>query len=123
MPPVSNQRQKVNCNMAKENMEETSILPFENLGQLAQFPGRNLPGQITNLAKPEAPQKMKSRPWNDINLIHRKPRGVFSLLRDYHRLKTLEAGDLPVDVEHLRLQKSRAIERDDWPWISRFVQW
>jgi hypothetical protein len=34
-------------------------------------------------------------------------------LRDHERLDALERSDLPVDVEHLRLQERRAIRRDD----------
>ena len=38
---------------------------------------------------------------------------LLALLRNDHRPKALQRGDLPVDVQHLRLEKRRAIAGDD----------
>ena len=88
--------------MAEENVEQARIPPVENPSQLAQLPGRDLPGRIANLAKPEAAQEVKSRPRNDVDLIDRKPGGILPFLRNHQRPEPLQAGNLPVDVEHLR---------------------
>ena len=39
--------------------------------------------------------------------------GILPLLRDDDWSESLERGDLPVDVKHLRLEKGRAITGDD----------
>jgi hypothetical protein len=38
-------------------------------------------------------------------------------LRDDHRPKALQCGDLPVNVQHLRFEKRRAITGDDRRWV------
>jgi hypothetical protein len=38
---------------------------------------------------------------------------LFPLLRNHHRLASLQGGYLPVDMQHLRFQKRRAITGDD----------
>ena len=52
----------------------------------------------------------------------RETRRFFPLLRDDNGVKTLQRGDLPVDVEHLRLEKSCAIAGDNGPIVRGYSQ-
>ena len=56
---------------------------------------------------------MQRRFWDDLDPIERKARRVFAFLGDDDRKNALERDDLPVDVQHLRFQKRRAIAGDD----------
>ena len=59
---------------------------------------------------------------DDVDLIERKPVQVLAFLRDDNWLDAPKSRDLPVDVQHLRLEKGRAVEGDDRLWIRRVVQ-
>ena len=61
---------------------------------------------------------MQGRFCDDIDLIERKQVRIFTLLRDHDWVKAAEAGYLPVDVQHLRLEKRRAIKGGDRLWVS-----
>ena len=61
---------------------------------------------------------MSRRSWNDVDLIQRELLRILALLRDDDWLNPAKSGDLPVDVQHLRLEKRRAIKGGDRLWIS-----
>jgi len=61
---------------------------------------------------------MQRRFCDDVDLIERKQVRIFTLLRDHDWVKAAEAGYLPVDVQHLRLEKGRAIKGGDRLWVS-----
>src|SRR5438067_6994800 len=56
---------------------------------------------------------MQRRLCDDVDLIERKARRVFAFSGDDYRGNALKRRDLPVDVQHLRFQKRRAIAGDD----------
>ena len=86
---------------------------LEGCGQRAAFARRHLPRFVVQLSKPKPPQKM-GRPFpDDVNLIEWKLGGVLAFLRDDEWPHPPERGDLPVDMQHLRLEKRRAITSDD----------
>ncbi len=62
---------------------------------------------------PKAPRKMHRRFPDQEDRLEGEPLRFLAFLRDHDRAKTLQSRDLPVDVEHLRLEKSRAIRSDD----------
>ena len=57
---------------------------------------------------------MRGRFWNNPDRVKWETLGVFPFLRNYHRSASVQRGDLPVDMQHLRLQKRCAITGDDW---------
>ena len=61
---------------------------------------------------------MQGRFCYDVDRIERKQVRIFTLLRDDDWVKAAEAGYLPVDVQHLRLEKRRAIKSGDRLWVS-----
>jgi hypothetical protein len=52
--------------------------------------------------------------WNKLDRIKWEALGLLPFLGDHHRSASSQRGDLPVDMEHFRLQKGRAIGSDDW---------
>jgi|ERR1700730_6465789 hypothetical protein len=103
----------MDCDVPKKNVEKLRVVSVQNASDGGQFSAGNLPRLIVNLSEPEAPQKVGRRLFDDIDLIERKPVGIFSLLGNDHRLDAPKRGDLPVDVQHLRLEKCRAVKSND----------
>src|SRR5215471_14510749 len=99
----------------EKNVQELRVLSLQNFGDGAHFALRNLPWLVANLSKPEATQKMERGFLDEMDLIERKRFGVLAFLGDDDRLNLSEPGDLPVDVQHLRLEKCRAIECGNRP--------
>jgi len=56
---------------------------------------------------------MQRRFWDDVDLIEWKAARILAFLSDDNRRDALERDYLPVDVQHLRFQKRRAITGDD----------
>src|SRR5205807_5674923 len=88
--------------------------------QRAQLAVRNLPRFITQLPEPKASQEMRCRLGNHVNLIKRVASSLFALLRNHHRNTSFQACKLPINMQHLWLEKCRAITSDDRAWIRRW---
>src|ERR1700736_4856553 len=65
---------------------------------------------------------MRRRFSGDVDLIERKPVHMLAFLRDDNWLDPPKSRDLPINVQHLRLEKRRTVEGDDRFWIRRVVQ-
>src|SRR5215831_10616236 len=63
---------------------------------------------------------MRSCLGNDANSPERKALGIFPLLRNHHRIASFQTGDLPVDMQHLRFEKCRAITSDNRARLGRW---
>jgi hypothetical protein len=96
-------------------VQELRVLSLQNFSDGAHFARRNLPRLVANLSKPKATQKMERGLLDEMDLIEGKRFGVLAFLGDYNRLKLLESGNLPVDVQHLRLEKCRTIKCNNRP--------
>ena len=103
----------MHSNVPEINMKQLSISPFENRKQLVQFSRRYLPWRLANLLKPKTSQKVRCRFSDNVDGRKGKSFCLLALLCDDDRAETFERCDLPVDVQHLRLQKRRAITGDD----------
>ena len=113
LSPVPDERQEMDRDVPEINVQQLRLVLVEQMLDLQHLAVRNLPGRVAHCPKPEAPQKMRRRFSDDEDRRKRKPLRLLALLRDDHRPKPLERGDLPVDVQHLRLEKRRAITGDD----------
>src|SRR5450432_1493537 len=103
----------MNRDVSEINMQQSRAVFGKDADDLRRFGGRHLPRRIPNASKPKAPQKMHRGFWDHDDRLKRKSFRFLALLRDDERPETLERRDLPVDVEHLRLQERRAITSDD----------
>jgi hypothetical protein len=65
------------------------------------------------LPKPKAPQEMRRRLGNNFDVLKWVALGLFAFLRNHHRNASFQGGDLPIDMQHLRFEKRRAITGDD----------
>src|SRR5947199_5192678 len=99
--------------VTKKNVQQLRVLPIQNRSQRADFSLRNLPRTVADLPKPEPSHKMHRRLSDDVDLIERKAVRILAFLSDNNRSDAAKAGNLPVNVQHLRLEKGRAIKRGD----------
>jgi hypothetical protein len=56
---------------------------------------------------------MRWRLRSDVNCLKRIPICILTFLRNDHRSASFQTGDLPVDMQHLRFEKRRAITSDN----------
>jgi hypothetical protein len=94
-------------------VKKLRVLSIQNATNGSQFCARNLPRLVANLPKPKASQKMKGWPFDGVDPIEWEFVGIFSLLGYGDRLDPPKRGDLPVDVQHLRFEKCRAVKGGD----------
>src|SRR4051794_15808569 len=59
---------------------------------------------------------------NDAKRLKRIPRGIFAFLRNHHWSAPFQTGDLPIDMQHLRFEKRRAITSDNRACVWRCTQ-
>src|SRR5207249_3974138 len=111
--PRLNQRQEMHSDVAKVDVQKMRARFTQNAEQLAQFCVGDLPRLIAQLSKPKPPEDMRSRLGNEPKRLKGIARGVFAFLRNHHRGASFQTDDLPVDMQHLRFEKRRAITRDN----------
>ena len=104
--------------MPEINVKQFGLHFAQNGGQLFHFSRRNLPGRFLHLFEPEPANEMRRRFSDDRDFLEWISLRFLALLRDHERLEALERSDLPVDVQHLRLEKGRAIKGGDRLWVS-----
>ncbi len=63
---------------------------------------------------------MRWRLRNNVDGVKRISPGVFPFLRNHNRRAPFQCRDLPVDMQHLRLEKCRAITGDDGAGLGRW---
>src|SRR5947209_19481396 len=103
----------MNSDVSEENVQQLRVFPIQNRANRLHFGCGELPWFVANLPKPKASEKMAAGFLDQIDFVERKFSGMLPLLRDNDRPNPMQAGDLPIDVQHLRLQKRRAIKRDN----------
>src|SRR5207253_1075760 len=74
------------------------------------------------LPKPEASQKMCCRFSDNIDRLEREEIGVLTLLRDDNRADACQSGNLPIDMQHLRLEKCCAVRCNSRPRFGVGIQ-
>src|SRR5262249_8338897 len=110
--PMANQRPQQHSDMAEIDMQQLRVAFSERALNFTNFAPRNLPWLINDLFEPDASQKMPRRLFEHSKILNPKTLFGFQFLRNRHRPASPERLDLPVDVQHLRFQKSRAVRRD-----------
>src|SRR5437588_9032307 len=99
--------------MAEIDVEQLCVDVGEHVLQGADFTHRNFPRLMGDLFKPNASQEMERRLLYDADIPDWKALGILAFLCDNDRSHSLKGNDLPVDVEHLRFEKGRAIGCND----------
>ena len=110
---MPHERLEMDRDVSEINVQELRLVLREHILEPTYFGVRYLPGRVLQITKPKAAQEMRDRFSNQTDRIEGEARGFLTLLRDYDRTETLQRGDLPVDVQHLRLEKRRAIAGDN----------
>src|SRR5689334_15822085 len=105
----------MDSDVTEENVQQLRVLPIQDRGNRLHFRSRKLPRFVTNLSKPKTPKKMGRRFFDEIEFFEWKFFRMLPLLRDNDRPNSTQPIDLPIDVQHLQLEKSRTIKRDNRP--------
>src|SRR5215212_9777303 len=105
--------------VAKVNVQKTRTRFTQNSQQPAQFHIGNLPWLIAYLLGPKTAKEMRWRLRSDVNWLKRIWVCIFSFLRNDDWSASFQTGDLPVDMQHLRFEKCRAITSDDRACVGR----
>ncbi len=111
--PVQDERQEMDRDVPEINVQQLRFGVVQYALELQDLAVGNLPGRCAQFSKPKAAQEMRRRFSDDKDRVERKPLCLFALLGDDHRPKPLQRGYLPVNVQHLRLEKRRAVAGDD----------
>ena len=104
----------MNRDVAEINVQQIRASGSEHADEFRGFVAGDPPGRIAQLPEPNPSEEMRRRFRNDDDVAEGKTLGFLALLRDDDGPEPLERSDLPIDVEHLRLEKGRTIGRDDW---------
>ena len=117
--PCANERQEMDGDVAEVDVEEARVGGVEDAADFRCFAGGKLPGRVAQLPIPNTAEEVAAGFRHDVDGIEWEALGFFALLRDDDGTHAFERRDLPVDVEHLRFKKGRAIGRDDGRWLRR----
>ena len=112
--PCANQWQEVDSDLAKVNVQEASVGSTQEAQQGTQLCIRNLPWRVADLPEPKPPQEMCCRLGKNLDRLKWEALGLLAFLCDDHWSASFQGGDLPINMQHLRLQKRRAITGDSW---------
>ena len=103
----------MNGYLAEVNMQNSRTMRVQDAEQRAEFGMGNLPWPVANLPEPKAPEEMRCRLGGNVDRVKREALHLLAFLGDDDGNASFQCGDLPVDVQHLRFQKGRAITGDD----------
>src|SRR5215831_6953132 len=112
----------MHSDLPKVDVQKTRVRFTENAEQLPQFRLGNLPWLSAYLPKPKAPQEMRARLGNNVSAFERIALRIFAFLRNHHRSTSFQGSDLPIDMQHLRFEKRRAITSNDCACVGCCAQ-
>ncbi len=106
------QRQKPDARVAEENVQQRRLVFVQTRAQTMRFTPAQEDGLPERLPINDPPQPTQRPRRNLDDITEGKRRRVLPFAGEHHRMKTPDGGQLPVDVLHLRLEKSGAITSD-----------
>ena len=109
---LGQQRQKLHPGVPEEDVQQRATVGVQLRAQPAGFVAAQKQGPSEKLAFDNPPQPAPGAFWHDNQLLERKLGLVLALLREHHHPETVDGGNLPEDVLHLRLEKRRTVARD-----------
>ena len=111
--PFFDERKQVHASVAKINMHQISAAPRQERSQHPVFSSIDHRRTPFNELEPSVAQKIHPLLRNDFDIGKRKSVCVLQLLGHDKGVNPMQRFYLPVNVQHLRLQKARAIARYD----------
>src|SRR5205814_10065869 len=111
--PFFDERKQVHASVAKINMHQISAAPRQERSQHPVFSSIDLRRTPFNELEPSVAQKIHPLLWNNFDIGKRKPLCVLQLLGHNESVNPTQRFYLPVNVQHFRLEKARAIARYD----------
>src|SRR5205814_6756373 len=107
--PLFDKRKQVHPRMAEVNVHEIGATPFQERSQELIFSPVNNGRTPLHEFKPSVTQKIHALLWNNFDIRKRETFCVLQLLGHDKGLDPPQPFYLPIDVQHLRLEKARAI--------------
>ena len=107
------QWEKVDADVAEVDVEQAGVDGAQPFQDPASFTAVNGNGAAEELFLPDPPQRMGAGFGEDVHVREGKGVGVLPLLGEHDRAEAAQRGDLPIDVEHLRLEKGDDVGADD----------
>ena len=111
--PFLDERKQVHAGVAELNMHQINATPRQERSQHLVLPSIDHRRSPFNELEPSVAQKIHPLLRNDFDIGKRKPLGVLQLLGHNKGVNPMQRFYLPVNVQHLRLEKARAIARYD----------
>ncbi len=103
------QRQKMDADVPEIDVEQARFCRLQRSCRPSRLGTIDHDRPTEDLLLPEPPELMRARLWQDEDAIQRELIGVFALLAQNHRRKFAQRTNLPVNMKHLRFQKSRHV--------------
>jgi hypothetical protein len=104
----------VDGDLTKVNVQEPRVGCIQEAQERTQLCVRNLPRHVADLPGPKSPHEMRCWLRNNLDRLKWKTLGLFAFLGDDHWNASFQGSDLPIYMQHLRLQKRRAVTGNNW---------
>src|SRR5882724_737365 len=111
--PFLDERKQVHAGVAEINMHQINAAPRQKRSQHLVLPSIDHRRSPFNELEPSVAQKIHPLLWNDFDVGKWKPLRVLQLFGHNKGINPTQCFYLPVNVQHLRLEKARAIARYD----------
>ena len=107
------QREEMYADVTKIDVQQPGIDPQQQVAQVARFRSIDRHWPPADLLLPDSSERMGPRFGDEKNVGAGELFRVLAFLGDDHRMPLAQRGDLSIDVQHLRLQKSHNVLRGD----------
>ena len=109
--PAQDQRQQMDGDMPEINVEQLRLVSDRELSAaVAASPVEICHGAFRSCLNQNRRRKCSRRFADDLHGRKWESRLLLTFLRNHDRAKPFQRRDLPVDVQHLRLEKCRAVD-------------
>lgn len=111
--PALEEREEVDARVTEVDVEDVGVAPFQDAGEGSVFAAVDDRRFAADVFEPEAAEEIAADWRNGFDVIERVAVGAAAFFGHHEGFPSLQAGDLPVDVEHLRLEEGCAVAGDD----------
>ncbi len=113
LAPALDEGEQMNAGMTEINVHQIRPATFKQVRQQLVLTAINDRRCPNDKLQPAMSNRIKTRRGYQLDIIERKALGVLNRFRHDESLHLPQAGDLPIDVKHLRFQKRGAVARYD----------
>ena len=107
--PLLDKGEQVHAGVTKVNVHKIGAVTLQQRIECLVLAPVNDGRPSLHEFEPAVHQQICAPLWNDFDGIKRKTLGILHLFGDYEGINTSQCLYLPVNVQHLRLEKARAV--------------